>query len=56
MMSELQNLLTNLQNCISTNAFDNIRGQMGIKDLTDLETLKSLNKAPIPYNNFDTFT
>ena len=55
MMSEFQNMLTKLQNCISTNAFDNIRGQMGIKNLTDLETLKFLNKVPIPYNNFDTF-
>lgn len=56
MMFELQNMLTNLQSSISINAFDNIRGQMGIKNLIDLETLKSLNKAPIPYNNFDTFT
>lgn len=38
-----------------TNAFDNIRGQMGIKNLADLDTLKALHKAPISYNNFDTF-
>jgi abortive infection bacteriophage resistance protein len=55
MISIFQNMLADLQNSISTNAFDNIRGQMGIKDLTDLDTLKSLKKAPIPYNNFDKF-
>lgn len=55
MMSEFQKMLINLQNSISSNAFANIRGQMGIKDLADLETLKSLHKAPVLYNNFDTF-
>lgn len=55
MMSTFQKMLTDLQNGISKNAFDNIRGQMGIKDLADLDTLKALHKAPISYNNFDTF-
>lgn len=55
MMSEFQNMLTNLQNCIPTNAFDNIRGQIGIKHLSDLEIIKNLPKASIQYNNFDTF-
>lgn len=55
MMGEFQNMLTNLQNCIPTNAFDNIRGQIGIKHLADLEILKNLPKSTIPYNNFDTF-
>lgn len=55
MMSEFQRMITDLQNNISTNAFDNIRGQMGIKNLADLETLKNLPKVPILYNSFDTF-
>ncbi len=56
MIEGLQKMLTGLQNSISANAFDNIRGQMGIKSLSDLETLKSLYKAPILYNNFDILT
>lgn len=55
MMSTFQKMLTDLQSSISKNAFDNIRGQMGIKDLADLDTLKVLHKSPIPYNNFDNF-
>lgn len=55
MMSTFQKMLTDLQNVISKNAFDNIRGQMGIKNLADLETLKNLYKAPILYNKFDIF-
>lgn len=55
MMSEFQNMLSGLQQILFTNAFDNIRGQMGIKDLEDLDTLKTLPKAPILYNKFDDF-
>lgn len=55
MIGDFQKMLTNLQNSISSNAFANIRGQMGIKSLSDLDALKSLYKAPILYNNFDTF-
>lgn len=55
MMSEFQQMITDLQSGIFTNAFDNIRGQMGIKNLADLEALKTLPKAPILYNSFDTF-
>lgn len=55
MMSGFQEMLSNLQNCISINAFDNIRGQMGIKNLEDLETLKLLPKTPVQYNKFDSF-
>ena len=54
-MSEFQNRMCNLLNNISTNAFDNIRGQMGIKNLADLDLLKQLPKPPIPYNRFDKF-
>ena len=56
MIEEFQKMLTNLQNSIPANAFDNIRGQMGIKSLSDLEALKSLYKTPILYNNFDIST
>lgn len=54
-MSEFQNRMCNLLNNISANAFDNIRGQMGIKNLADLDLLKQLPKPPIPYNRFDKF-
>lgn len=54
MMTELQAMLTNLQSNIIPSAFDNVRGQMGIKNLADLDILKSLPKAPINYNSFDT--
>ena len=54
MMTTFQTMLTTLQKRISANAFDNIRGQMGIKDLNDLDTLKNLRKAPIKYHLFDT--
>lgn len=56
MISQFQNMLADLQSCISSNAFANIRGQMGIKALSDLDILKSLPKAPILYNKFDTYT
>ena len=36
-------------------AFDNIRGQMGIAQLEDLDTLVSLEKGDIEYNKFDKF-
>lgn len=55
MIEEFQKMLLDLQSSISSNAFGNIRGQMGIKSLSDLDTLKSLDKAPILYNKFDTF-
>ncbi len=55
MMSIFQQMLINLQSNISANAFDNIRGQMGIKNLADLETLKGLPKMPILYNRFGKF-
>lgn len=55
MISEVQEMLKTLENAITPNAFDNIRGQMGIKNLSDLEDLKTLPKAEIQYNKFDTF-
>lgn len=55
LISEIQKMLLELKNAITLNAFDNIRGQMGIKDLHDLETLKNMPKGKIDYNKFDTF-
>lgn len=54
MLSELQNMLTQLQDHITANAFDNIRGQMGIKKIADLNILMDLPKPSINYNHFDT--
>ncbi len=55
MITEVQKMLETLKKAIIPNAFDNIRGQMGIKDLLDLEALKNLPKSKIQYNKFDTF-
>ncbi len=55
MISVLQEMLEKLKNSVTLNAFDNIRGQMGIKNLSDLEELKNLPKVSIQYNKFDTF-
>lgn len=55
MISVVQEMLENLKIAIPANAFDNIRGQMGIKNLDDLEKLKNLPKTAIQYNKFGTF-
>ena len=54
MMMELKNILIELQNTLQTNAFDNVRGQMGIKNLNVLDTLITLPKSKIEYHKFDT--
>jgi len=55
MMGELQKMLLKLQSEVSTNAFDNVRGKMGIKNLADLETLKNLPKTKIMHHKFDKY-
>lgn len=55
MMGELQKMLLKLQSEVSTNAFDNVRGKMGIKNLNDLEILKNLPKTKINHHKFDTY-
>ena len=55
MMGELQKMLLKLQSEVSTNAFDNVRGKMGIKKLADLETLKNLPKTKIMHHKFDKY-
>lgn len=54
MIMELKNMLIELQSTIQPNAFDNVRGQMGIKNLNILDTLITLPKSKIEYNKFDT--
>lgn len=54
MIIELKNMLIELQNTLQTNAFDNVRGQMGIKNLNVLDVLIALPKSKIEYHKFDT--
>lgn len=53
LVSELKTMLTDLQAKIHPHAFEYVRGQMGIKDLSDLDTLVALPKDEIEYNKFD---
>lgn len=52
-ISELKGMLLDLESKIHPHAFKYIRGQMGIKDLYDLEELLSFPKDEIEYNRFD---
>lgn len=52
-ISELKSMLNNLESKIHPHAFEYIRGQMGIKDLSDLDALLNLPKDEIEYNKFD---
>lgn len=52
-INELKSMLDNLQSKIHPHAFEYIRGQMGIKDLNDLDVLLNLPKDDIEYNKFD---
>ena len=53
MINELSKMLRELETQIPDNAFANIRGQMGIKKLDDLDALAGLKKEKISYNKFD---
>lgn len=46
-------MLNNLQSKIHSHAFEYVRGQMGIRDLNDLDSLISFPKDEIDYNKFD---
>ena len=46
-------MLVDLQSKIHTNAFDYIRGHMGIGNVEDLIYLKYAPKDKIDYNKFD---
>ncbi|MDO4170813.1 MAG: Abi family protein [Lachnospiraceae bacterium] len=52
-ISELKSMIFALKSDIDPIAFDNIRGQMGIVNLSDLDTLVALSKDDIEYNKFD---
>lgn len=53
MMLEFQSMIEGIRNHVSQNAFDNIRGQMGIKRVEDLEILRTLSKVNINYNAYE---
>lgn len=52
-ISELKTLLNSLSSKIHPHAFAYVRGQMGIRDLSDLDLLLSFPKNDIEYNKFD---
>lgn len=52
-IDELYNLLVELQSKLHPNAFDYIRGHMGIGNVEDLIALKYIAKGKIEYNKFD---
>lgn len=52
-INKLYNMLINLEAKLQPNAFDYIRGKMGIKNMDDLLILKRLPKNEINYNKFD---
>lgn len=54
-IKEIQSMLLDLQKSVHQNAFDQIRSQMGVLNLNDLEQLKNLSKKKIEYHKFDTF-
>lgn len=52
-VSELKVMLMDLQSRIHPHAFEYVRGQMGIKNLSDLDALADFPKDDIEYNKFD---
>ena len=52
-ISELKAMLSELEAQIHPHAFEYIRGQMGIRNLADLDVLNDLPKDEIEYNKFD---
>ena len=52
-ITEFKSLLFLVKGSIHQNAFDNLRGQIGIKNIADLDVLVSLPKDDIEYNNFN---
>ncbi len=52
-VKQLREMLLDLQSRIHPNAFENVRGSMGIKNLGDLDIISSLPKNEIEYNRFD---
>lgn len=52
-INELKGMLNNLQGKIHPHAFDYVRGQIGIHNLSDLDSLLNMQKDEIEYNKFD---
>jgi abortive infection bacteriophage resistance protein len=52
-ISKLYDMLSELQQHIQPNAFEYVRGKMGIRNLNDLNILKDMPKDDIDYNKFD---
>ena len=52
-ISDLKIMLTDLQLKIHPHAFEYVHTQMGIKNLSDLDTLLNIPKDEIEYNKFD---
>ena len=52
-ISDLKEMLTNLQPKIHSHAFEYVHGQIGIKNLSDLDALRDFPKDEIEYNKFD---
>ena len=52
-IDKLYNMLSELKQNLHPNAFDYVRGKMGIKSIEDLITLKNFSKSEINYNKFD---
>ena len=52
-VSELKNMSSNLESQIPPHAFEYIRAQIGIRDLSDLDKLIAIPKDDIEYNKFD---
>ena len=52
-INELKSMLNDLQTKIHPHAFEYVRGQMGIRNLEDLDKLLNFPKDEIEYNKFD---
>lgn len=52
-ISKLYDMLYELQHHIQQNAFEYVRGKMGIRNLNDLKVLRDMPKDDIDYNKFD---
>lgn len=52
-IGELKSMLITLQSKIHPHAFEYVRGQMGVRNLTDLDALLNFSKDEIEYNKFD---
>lgn len=52
-IEEIYTMLSVLEQGIHPNAFANIRGKIGIRNLDDLQILEALSKPDINYNSFD---